>query len=293
MRSVIIIAAFILSSCLATGCGTPDPFVPVLPQADLGEATRRGDHLVNGLAACGFCHSIDGRAGSALSGGRVTRDIYGEVVGPNITSAETGLANWKEPDLRRALRSNVRPDGSEISSRPHRGFGWLADPDITAITAYLRSLPPTENKVSERRLSFIDRNTSGFFESRLEVRGYIPAIAPQFKAEYGEYLVDNVARCGSCHAKPDGWFSSEGYLAGGAEFSYYGESKIAPNITMSTSAGIGSWSEEELLNYLRTGKTPAGRDVDSRFCPVGFYARAPIDQLQSVVAYLRTVPAVD
>jgi len=293
MRSVIIIAAFILSLCLATGCGTPDPFVPVLPQADLGDATSRGDHLVNGLAACGFCHSIDGRAGSALSGGRVTRDIYGEVVGPNITSAETGLANWKEPDLRKALRSNVRPDGSEISSRPHRGFGWLADSDIAAITAYLRSLPPTENKVSERRLSFIDRNTSGFFESRLEVRGYIPSISPQFRVEYGEYLVDNVARCGSCHNKPDGWFSSEGYLAGGGEVSFDGESKQAPNITMSTSAGIGSWSEEALLNYLQSGRTPAGREVDSRYCPVGFYSRAPLDHLQSVVAYLRTVPAVD
>ena len=293
MRSVIIIAAFILSFCVATGCGTPDPVLPPVPSVDLNEAAKRGHHLVTGLGACGFCHSIDGRVDSALAGGRKMRDIYGDVIGPNITRAETGIGNWTEGDLKKALRGNVRPDGSDISSRPHRGFGWLADTDISAVTAYLRSLPPAENKISERRLSFIDRNTAGFFESRIEVRGYIPAIAPQFKAEYGEYLVDNVARCGSCHAKPDGWFSSEGYLAGGTEVYFDGESKLAPNITMSTSAGIGSWSEEEVLNYLRTGKTPAGRDVDSRFCPVGFYAQAPIDQLQSVVAYLRTVPAVD
>jgi hypothetical protein len=293
MRPVIIIAACIVSVCLATGCGTPDPILPNPPSIDLSEATARGGQLVNGLAACGFCHSIDGRPDSSLAGGRITRDIYGEVAGPNLTQSESGIGNWADVDIRKALRTNVRPDGSEISSRPHRGLGWLADTDITAITAYLRSLPAIENRVSERRLSVIDRNTSGFFESKLEVRGYIPAISPQFKTEYGEYLVDNVARCASCHNKPDGWFSSEGYLAGGAEVSFDGESKVAPNITMSTSKGIGSWSDEALLNYLESGQTPAGREVDSRFCPVGFYAKAPIDHLRSVVAYLRTVPAVD
>jgi mono/diheme cytochrome c family protein len=295
MRTLIStsILAVLLCCVSVSGCGAPDPVLPPPPSIDLSEAATRGHYLANGLGACGFCHSVDGRVGADLSGGRLVRDIYGEVTGPNITRAESGVGLWTESDLKKALRSNLRPDGSEMSSRVHRGFGWLADSDISAITTYLRGLPPVEKQIESRRLSFVDRNTTGLFESRLEVKGYIPAINPQFKAEYGQYLTDSVARCGSCHTKPEGWFSSEEYLAGGAEVSFDGEYKLAPNITMSTSAGIGSWSEGALLDFLRSGRTPAGREVDSRFCPVQFYARAPLEQLQAIVAYLRTVPAVN
>lgn len=221
------------------------------------------------------------------------RDTYGEVQGPNITRAATGIGAWTEADLRRALRANIRPDGSEVSSQPHRGFEWLADTDVTAITAYLRTLPPIDNEVAARRISFLERNTTGLLEARVEVKGYIPALGPQFKAEYGQYLTDHVARCGSCHTKPGGWISSEEYLAGGREVSFAGEYKLAPNITSSKSSGIGSWSEADLVQYLRSGKTAKGREVDSAFCPVQFYARAPQEQINAVVAYLRSVPAVD
>lgn len=82
-------------------------------------------------------------------------------------------------------------------------------------------------------------------------------------------------------------------MAGGAPVSFDGEYKVAPNITMSTTSGIGAWSESGLRDYLRSGRTPEGREVDSRFCPVQFYARAPVEHIDAVVAYLRTVPAID
>jgi hypothetical protein len=274
-------------------CGTPDPVLPPPPAADLQAAAQRGYELVNGFGACGFCHSMDGRTTSPLSGGREMRDKYGRVHGPNLTLAETGIGAWSEVDLKKALRSNLRPDGSEISPERHRGFEWLADGDIGAITAYLRSLPAAEHQVQERRLSFIDRNTTGFFDSRISVRGVIPALSPAFKPEFGQYVVDHVARCGSCHSKPGGIFSSEEYLAGGQEISFDGEEKLAPNITTSTSAGIGNWGERAIVEFLRSGRTPEGREVDARFCPVQFYSRAPQAHIEAVVAYLRTVPAVN
>jgi cytochrome c553 len=285
--------AFSLVLLMVIGCGTPDPVVPPPPVVDNAQAIERGAQLVNGLASCGFCHSLDGRTASALSGGRRLQDAYGEVHGPNITGARSGIAAWSDTDLRRLLRGNIRPDDSEISAQLHRGFEWLADGDITAITAYLRTLTPVEHEVAPRRLSFIERNTTGLFESRLEVKGYVPAIGQQFKREYGGYLVDHVARCGSCHNKPGDMLSSESYMAGGNEVSFDGEQRRAPNITMSTSVGIGAWSESALVDYLRSGRTPAGREVDSLFCPVQFYATASAEQIEAVVAYLRTVPAVE
>jgi len=282
-----------LALLFTIGCGTPDPILPPPPSVELERAALRGAQLVDGMGACGFCHSMDGLTSSPLSGGRLMSDGYGEVHGPNITRSATGIGDWTEADLRRALRSNIRPDGSEISSQPHRGFEWLADVDVTAITAYLRTLPPIEHQVASRRISLLERNTTGLLEARVEVKGYIPAIGPQFRAEYGQHLTDHVARCGSCHTKPGGWIASEEYLAGGREISFDGKYKIAPNITTSKISGIGSWSEVALEQYLRSGRTAAGREVDSGFCPVQFYAKAPQEQIEAVVAYLRSVPAVD
>lgn len=275
------------------GCGTPDPIVPPPPSVDVERAAQRGSQIVGGFGACGFCHSIDGRITSPLSGGRVVSDAHGEVQGPNITSANSGIGTWTDVDLRRALRGNIRPDGSEISSELHRGFEWLADTDVTAITAYVRTLAPINHEIQPRRLSFWQRNTTGLFNTRFEVKGYVPAIGSQFKLEYGQYVVDHVARCGSCHTKPGGVVASEEYMAGGREISFDGDYKSAPNITMSTKSGIGAWSESDVEEYLRTGKTPEGREVDTRFCPVQFYARAPAEQIAAVVAYLRTIPAVE
>lgn len=287
-RAVILLVLGTLASC-----GTPDPTLPPPPSIDLVSAVQRGQELVTGFGSCGFCHSMNGQTSSDLGGGRVLRDAYGELHGPNITIASSGIGAWSELDVRQALRANVRPDGSQIASNRHRGFEWLADADITAITTYLRSLPAVEREVEPRRVSFFDRNITGFFDTRLHVRGYIPGLSPKFRTEYGQYLVDHVARCGSCHTKPGDLLSSEEYLAGGQEISFDGEDKVAPNITASKSAGLGSWSEKAIRDYLRSGRTPSGREVDTRFCPVQFYAQAPVEQVESVVAYLRSVPAVD
>lgn len=287
-----VLALSVLFTVIA-GCGAPDPALPPPPEENVEASVQRGHALVTGFGACGFCHSLDGKTSSTLSGGRVVRDSYGEVAGPNITLAQSGVGEWTEQQLKSVLRTNTRPDGSEVGGERHRGFEWLADRDITAITAYLRALPPYEKQVEARRISFIARNTTGILDAKIVVRGYIPSLSPSFKVEYGQYVVDHVARCGSCHSKPGGLISSEEYLAGGQEISFDGEYKVAPNITTSTSAGIGSWSEGAIRSFIRSGQTPEGREVDSRFCPVQFYARAPAEQVDAVVAYLRTVPAVN
>lgn len=286
-------AAASLGAILLTGCGTPDPMLPPPPSKNVEVVTQRGHDIVQGFGACGFCHSLNGQTGTPLTGGRVMRDSYGEVHGPNITLAASGIGAWTELDLKNLLRGNIRPDGSEVGGERHRGFEWLSDSDVAAITAYLRSVPPGENSVEARSLSFIDRNTTGFLQARIHVHGYIPDLSPTFKVEFGQYLTDHVALCGSCHSKPGGFFTSEEYLAGGQEISFDGDYKVAPNITSSTTAGIGTWGEVALRNFLLSGRTPEGREVDSRFCPVQFYARAPRSQIEAVVSYLRTVPAIN
>jgi hypothetical protein len=220
-------------------------------------------------------------------------DMFGDVAGPNITVSPTGIGTWSESDVRTLMRANKRPDDTYLYSWFHKGNEWMSDADLTALIVYLRSLPPVDTVVERRDISWIERNTLGFFTAAAEVKGYVPQLAPRFRVQYGEYLTNSVAGCDRCHATPGGTFGSDEYLSGGAEISFDGETKVAPNITQSKNAGIGTWSEEELARYLRTGVTPSGREIDKRFCPVEFYQRATPEEIESVVAYLRSVSTVE
>ena len=285
-RSLVLALSVTLVACFSEDA-TPPP-LPVTQAA-----VSRGQQIAEGFGSCGFCHTMQGKVGAPLAGGRQMQDLYGDIVGPNITIAASGIGEWTEPDVKNLFRSNQRPDESVLYSPFHKGFEWMSDADLTAIIAYLRSLPPTEKVIEHRELSFIDRNTTGFFRSKAEVTGYVPTISSSFRAEYGQYVADNLAGCARCHSRPGGLFSSDDYLAGGQEVSLDGESKVAPNITSSKTTGIGEWSDDDIKRYLATGQTPSGRQIDKKFCPVEFYSQAPSFDVDALVAYLRTVPAID
>jgi mono/diheme cytochrome c family protein len=63
----------------------------------------------------------------------------------NITPAAIG--NWQEADFLRAIREGKRPDGSAINPfMPWQTFAKLSDTELSALWAYLRTLPPVESK---------------------------------------------------------------------------------------------------------------------------------------------------
>lgn len=274
-----------------SACSSEDAAPPSLPMT---EATlARGKALAEGFGSCGFCHAGQGKPGQALSGGRVFVDFYGEVRPSNITRSTSGIGSWSEDDSRKLFRANTRPDGSILYSPLHRGFEWMSESDLAAVASYVRGLPGVENVVERREPSFLDKNIFGFFMTKSEVQGYVPQISPSFKTEYGQYVVDNIARCAVCHSKPGGMFDVGDYLGGGQEISINGVAEIAPNITSSKSSGIGSWSADQLRHFLMTGSTADGRKIDSAFCPVEFYRNAPPEEIESVVSYLRSVAAIE
>jgi hypothetical protein len=80
-------------------------------------------------------------------------------------------------------------------------------------------------------------------------------------------------------------------MSGGEEVWFDGESKVAPDITLSLETGLGSWSEGDYRAFFATGRTKDGRQVDPRFCPVPYYSRASTEEIESIIAYLRTIPA--
>jgi len=95
--------------------------------------------------------------------------------------------------------------------------------------------------------------------------------------------------CGSCHASPGQ--SDRLRLGGGlALASNYGTFR-APNISSDRVDGIGAWTVIELANAVPSVVSPDGRHYYPVF-PYGSYAHMKPADVNDLMAYLRTLPAV-
>src|SRR5262245_57606913 len=89
--------------------------------------TERGQYLVETIAGCGNCHTPRGPGGvfaadKHMAGGFVIDEKPFRAVTSNITpDKETGIGNWTDAQLAKAIREGIRPDGSLIG--PPMPFG--------------------------------------------------------------------------------------------------------------------------------------------------------------------------
>ena len=117
---------------------------------------RRGAYLV-AIMDCTGCHTqgaLAGRpdpalhlAGSTIGFGAPDLGVF---YPPNLTpDPETGLGDWSEGDIVRAIRTGQRPDGRQLAPMmPWRSYAALTDEDAAAVAAYLKSLPPVRHAVA-------------------------------------------------------------------------------------------------------------------------------------------------
>ena len=161
---------------------------------------ERGSYLVNKIGACGRCHTprdVQGKpiAAMALAGGFAFDDGgIGHVVGPNITpDRETGLGNWTEAQIVKALRYGERPDGTIVGPpMPVDTYRTMLDRDLAAIAAYLHRIKPIRHAVP--RTTY--KNPPAAHDPA-EVR--VEAPSRQDKFAYGAYLAGPVGHCFGCH----------------------------------------------------------------------------------------------
>ncbi len=109
--------------------------------------------------------------------------------------------------------------------------------------------------------------------------------------ERGDYLVNTIAACGSCHtpfgaAGPDMTKSLGGRLVEQTEQF----TAIAPNIT--PAGHVKDWTDEQLAKAIREGIRPDGTVIGMPM-PFEVYKGLSDTDLMSIVMYLRTVPAVE
>jgi len=128
---------------------------PLLNSAAAESEVERGRYLVNS-SLCTDCHTPDYFFGKPdpdryLGGSNVGFELPGlsTLYPPNLTpDPETGLGKWSTDEIVAALQAGKRPDGRELAPiMPWRAFSKLKHEDVTAIAAFLKSLPPVSHKV--------------------------------------------------------------------------------------------------------------------------------------------------
>ena len=281
-----VFSAIILGGCiLLTGCFHEQHDRFKAPVTD--ETLARGATLVNGLAACGFCHGVTNEPGVPLSGGRNAYDVYGAVAASNITPSKSGIGAMTDEELVQSIRGVWSQSPDKRSPAIHRGFEWMSTSDALSIVSYLRSTTPVKNEVKPRIVGFTARNSTGMFSAASAISGHIADIPKSNQILYGKYIVNHVARCGSCHTFPGTLFSSEKYLAGNTYKTESGMVK-APAL-IGDKKSISNWAEADIHEFLKAGIRPDKSKVNSDLCPTKFFRTADAADIQAIVFYLRSL----
>jgi mono/diheme cytochrome c family protein len=224
-----------------------------------------------------------------LAGGLMEDNPAFRAMAANITpDRETGIGAWSDAEIARAVREGVSRDGRVMGPpMPFELYRKLADDDMAAIIAYLRSLPPVRNAVAKSTY-------------RIPLPpSYGPPVAdvaapPRTdRVAYGGYLAGPLGHCTECHTPmgPRGRDWSR-LGAGGQAFEGPWGVSVARNITSSRDHGIGGWSDAQIEAALRRGVARDGRRM---FPPMGYayYARIDAADMAALIAFLRSIPARD
>jgi mono/diheme cytochrome c family protein len=110
--------------------------------------------------------------------------------------------------------------------------------------------------------------------------------------ERGSYLAASVMSCHNCHTpRGPGGFDFSKSLSGGRVFDEPAFKVTGSNITPDKETGIGNWTDAELKTFMLSGVRPNGTSA-APIMPTAFYSVLAPRDLDALVAYLRSIPAV-
>lgn len=273
----------------AAACAIALTFALATAAARAETLLERGTYLMQGIVACGNCHTPKGPNGELpgmeLAGGFLMEDAAFTAFAPNITpDVATGIGGWTDAQIVAAIREGRRPDGTIIGPpMPIALYRDMSDRDVAAIVAYIRALEPVSNAVP--RSVYRMPLPPSYGPSVTTV-----AEVPQDDTlAYGAYLAGPLGHCIECHSPmgpmgPD-WQNQTG--AGGIQFPGPWGVSHAANITPTN---LGDWSDAEIKQAITAGLRPDGQRLLPPM-PFGYYRTVSARDLDAIVAYLRTLPA--
>ena len=219
----------------------------------------RGEYLAR-AGDCTACHTA--AEGRLFAGARPMPTPFGTIYTSNITpDPETGIGKWSADDFYRTMHNGRFPDGGLIyPAMPFASYTKVTRADSDAIFAYLRSIPPVnqKNKPHELRFPYDNRQLILGWRTLFFSEGEFKP-DPTKSAEWnrGAYLVEGLGHCGMCHSPINalgGTSQSDAFKGGLIPMQNW----YAPSLTSNREAGLGDWSIKDITDLLQTGVSARG-----------------------------------
>jgi mono/diheme cytochrome c family protein len=261
--------------------------IPNGPNADL---VRRGRYLAI-AGDCASCHTA--RGGRPFQGGLGLETPFGIIYSANLTSdRENGIGGWTDDQFYRAIHEGIAPDGKHLyPALPYPHFTIVSRAESDAILAYLKTIPPIHYSPPGNRLPFpIDIRASliGWNALNFSPHGFKgnPANSPQWNR--GAYLVEGLGHCGACHT-PKNVLGAE--ISGQAYRGAVIENWVAPDLTGNPRTGLGRWSKDDLVQFLRTGRNEHA-NASGLMGEVVAYSTSLLSDadLEAIATYIKSLP---
>jgi mono/diheme cytochrome c family protein len=212
---------------------------------------RDGRYLAR-AGDCEACHTAEG--GKPYAGGRPVPTPFGIIYSTNITpDPDTGIGAWSEDEFYRAMHEGIDKKGERLyPAFPYPWFTHMTRGDVDAIKAYLDTIKPVRqvNRAPELGWPFSMRSVLAVWDKLyLDAKQFEPD--PKESAEWnrGAYLVEGPGHCAACHTSKN----MLGGPTGGKMQGGMAEHVFAPNLGAGERDGLGSWTREDIVEYLATG----------------------------------------
>lgn len=252
---------------------------------------QRGRYLAD-VGDCAACHTAE--HGAMLAGGRPIETQFGIIYSPNITpDTETGIGSWTSDQFYHAMHDGMAPDGSRLyPAFPYPWFTKATRDDIDSLYAYLRTVPATKYRRPDNTFPWPlnDRAAMiGWNSLYFNAGSFRPDASKSAQWNRGAYLIEGLGHCGACHT-PKNVFGADktSQAFQGSDIQDW----FAPSLAGDKLSGLGSWSPEDIVKFLKTGKT----DRTMAYGPMAEVverstSKMSDDDLKAVATYLKSLSA--
>jgi alcohol dehydrogenase (quinone), cytochrome c subunit len=256
-----------------------------------------GEYLAR-AGNCVVCHTASD--GKPFAGGLPMATPVGIIYTTNITpDRESGIGTYTIQDFDRAVRKGIAKDGHRLyPAMPYPSYAKITNDDLKLLYQYFMNDVPgitQANQASEIAWPWNMRWPLALWTFLMTDGApyrYKPEAGPLWNR--GAYLVQGLGHCGACHT-PRGWAFQEKaldeagptFLSGARLDNWY-----ASNLTGNVFMGLGRWSEQEVVSFLKSGRNAHGAVFGTMTEVVNASTQHLSDgDLAAVATYLKSLPA--
>lgn len=295
-----LITSAILAGCDSGAVTTASSYATDSSAQAAAAGLSHGEYVAR-LGNCVACHSTP--EGAPLAGGlKMAVPLLGTIHATNITPDQaTGIGQYSFEEFDRVMRTGVARDGHRLyPAMPYPSYAKMSAQDMQALYDFLM------NDVEPVNQPNLPADIPGWKSPRwplavwnmltLDTSPYLPAAGQSDDWNRGAYLVQGLGHCGACHT-PRGLLLQEKGLDDGDNDFLSGallDHWVASSLNGDINSGLGRWTEDDVAEFLKTGKNRFGTAFGTMVEVVNNSTRHMSDaDLQGMAVYLKSLPAVN